>query len=151
MKLKIAISIFICGFITLCAQNAHAQSSISVSGEVLASTPCELEPPSDVALCPQVVLPIEAAILAQRTQGRRLVSRLIYSDSDGNLSAQLAPGTYLLKLRRAKIGGSSGILNAKNLRISPAKILVRAAAAPTLLLVTHKDRTSPSITVGYAK
>jgi|GEM_PF-4113749 len=151
MNLKGAICGAMCGAITLIAHNCDAQGLISVSGEVLASTPCELAPPSDSVVCPQVVLPIQAAILAQRTQGRRRVSRMIYSTADGYLTARLTPGKYSLKLRRAQIAESFASLEPKKLRLSPAKFLVKADSPPIIILVTHKDRTPPSITIGFAK
>ena len=151
MKYKALLPLYICGFFAISAQSSFAQTSVPVSGEVLASTPCQLAPPTQPVLCPQVVTPIESIIRVKRTGSRLPILLTIRSNADGNFSGQLPPGDYSLKLLRAKIGRSSGQLDVRNLRVSPGKLFVRAGATPQLLLVSHKDRTQPSIEIGYAK
>lgn len=129
--------------------SAYAQAKLPFSAELLALSGCDLRAASDNHPCSQVVLPIRAKLAVTTTSAKRRFSKIVSSDADGHLSVTLPKGRYSLRLTQVSTGGST--LVAKNLRVTPSRIRVTNRSAPTLLLVTHKTRTAPSISIGYNK
>lgn len=126
-----------------------AAPMVKFSAEILATSGCDLQAASENLPCSEMVLPIEAKLSFTSVSAGRRISKVALSDSDGHLVADLPKGTYTIRLQKVSTSGST--LVAKDLRVSPGRVRVKRSAAPTLLLVTHKTRTAPGVSIGYNK
>ena len=126
-----------------------AAPMVTFSAELLATSGCDLQAASETLPCVEMVLPIEARLSFKSVSRGRRIKKSASSDSDGHLVASLPKGTYTIRLQRVATSGAP--LPAKDLRVSPGRVRVKRSAAPTLLLVTHKTRTAPGVSIGYNK
>lgn len=118
-----------------------------LSGEVQATTPCDLYAKNEEPICPQIMIPIKStleAIPEDRPTRRRPI--LLKSNSDGHISALIPRGKYRIVLRRVET--ATGRFNPRSLKITPNGLLAASSTSPTLFLVSHRSR--PAINVGIS-
>lgn len=118
-----------------------AEAQTIVQGRIEASSPCELSPAreSDFIGCAQVMVPIEARLVATSTKGTRFV---IKSDRNGEFIRTLPRGRYSVRLARASVGGKIVPAPTRDLKLSRTSFTVRRKPSFVDFTVTYDPMVS---------